>query len=279
MPLLTPVTMATFPVRSIFLGKFQAMSVSIRLQSKALGRLQHGAWLLAGVIGLSACTAEVDCLKSNGAVIKQRRAVDRRTRTVLVYDNVDLIIVPDTATYAEVRAGEHTIDGLTLTYQDARTLVLNNTNRCNWARSYNTPYEVRLHTPNISDVRQLGYGLISTASRWTQDTLIVHLVGAGDVQLDIASKYLYTDMYELGDMTLSGTANEFHTLVGGSGFLLAVGLATQVCYLETTRTSIGDAHVQVNQYLGGTVAGKGTLYYTGSPSSLDIKGAGKVVKQ
>jgi hypothetical protein len=218
-------------------------------------------------------------LKSNGAVIKQRRAVDRRTRTVLVYDNVDLIIVPDTATYAEVRAGEHTIDGLTLTYQDARTLVLNNTNRCNWARSYNTPYEVRLHTPNISDVRQLGYGLISTASRWTQDTLFVHLVGAGDVQLDIASKYLYTDMYELGDMTLSGTANEFHTLVGGSGFLLAGGLATHACYLETTRTSIGDAHVQANQYLGGTVAGKGTLYYTGSPSSLDIKGAGKVVKQ
>ncbi|MFD1872570.1 GIN domain-containing protein [Hymenobacter bucti] len=255
------------------------MAFLIWLQSKALGRLQRGAWLLAGAIGLCACTAEVDCLKSNGSVVTHRRAVDRRTRTVLVYDNVDLTIVPDTATYAEVRAGEHVIDGLTLTYQDARTLVLNNTNRCNWARSYDTPYEVRLHVPHLTDVRQLGYGLVSTASRWTQDTLFVHLLGAGDVQLDLTSKYLYADMYELGDMTLNGTADEFHALVGGTGFLLAGGLATRSCFFETTRTSIGDAHVQTTQHLGGTVAGKGTLYYTGSPSSLDIKGMGKVVRQ
>jgi hypothetical protein len=255
------------------------MLFSIWLQSKALGRLQRGALLLASVISLGACKAEVDCLKSNGSVVTQRRAVDRRTRIVLVYDNVDLTIVPDTATYAEVRAGEHVVDGLTLTYQDARTLVLNNTNRCNWVRSYNTPYEVRLHVPHLTDVRQLGYGLVSTASHWTQDTLFVHLLGAGDVQLDVTSKYLSTDMYELGDMRLSGTADEFHSLVGGSGFLLASGLATRTSYIQTTRTSVGDAHVQASQYLESTVAGKGTFYYTGNPSSLDIKGTGKVVKQ
>jgi hypothetical protein len=255
------------------------MTFPIRLQSKALGRLQRGAWLLMSVSSLGACTAEVDCLKSNGTVVTQRRAVDRRTRTVLVYDNVDLTIVPDTATYAEVRAGEHVIDGLTLTYQDARTLVLNNTNRCNWARSYNTPYEVRLHVPHLTDVRQLGYGLVSTASHWTQDTLFVHLLGAGSVQLDLTSKYLHTDMYELGDMTLSGSADEFRTVVGGSGFLFANGLATRACFFETTRTSLGDAHLRATQHLGGTVAGKGTLYYTGSPSSLDIRGTGHVVKQ
>ena len=255
------------------------MAFSIWLQSTALGRLQRGALLLASTIGLGACTAEVDCLKSNGSVVTQRRAVDRRTRIVLVYDNVDLTIVPDTATYAEVRAGEHVIDDLTLTYPDARTLALHNTNRCNWARSYNTPYEVRLHVPRLTDVRQLGYGLVRTASRWTQDTLFVHLLGAGDVQLDLASKYLRIDMYELGDMTLSGTAEELHALVGGSGFLLAGGLATPHCYIETTRSSIGDAHVQATQYLEADVAGKGTLYYTGSPSSLAIKGTGNVVKQ
>lgn len=255
------------------------MAFSIRLQSTALGRLLRGAWLLTGIIGLAACTAEVDCLKSNGTVVTQRRTVDRRTRAVLVYDNVDLTIVPDTAIYAEVRAGEHVIDGLTLTYQDERTLLVHNTNRCNWTRSYDTPYEVRLHVPHLTDVRQLGYGRISTASRWTQDTLFVHLLGDGDIQLDVASKYLYTDMWEIGDMTLSGTAEYFHPTVGGVGFLYANGLTANACYFETTRTSIGDAHVQATQYLGGTVAGKGTLYYIGNPSGVDIRGAGKAVKQ
>ncbi|MGI4865769.1 MAG: GIN domain-containing protein [Janthinobacterium lividum] len=257
------------------------MSFSIRLQSKALAGLRRGALLLAGAAGLGACGDghKLDCLKSNGSVTTQRRAVDRRTRSVYVYDQVDLIIVPDTATYAELRAGEHVIDGLTLTYQDARTLLIKNSNTCNWTRSYDTPYEVRLHIPHLTQIRQQGYGVVSTASRWTQDTLFVHLLGAGDVQLDLTSKYLWTDMYELGDMTFTGTTNEFHPTVGGSGFLFADGLAARDCYFETTHTSLGDAHLRASQNLGGTHGGKGTLYYAGNPGVVDIKGGGKAVKQ
>ena len=257
------------------------MSFSIRLQSNALARLRRGVLLLAGTIGLGACGAghETDCLKSNGAVTTQRRAVDRRVRIVLVHDNVDLIIVPDTATYAEVRAGEHVIDGLTLTSQGPNTLLINNTNSCNWTRSYDSPFEVRLHVPHLSDVRQLGYGTLSTASRWTQDTLIVHLLGAGDVKLDLVSKYLYTDMYELGDMTLSGTVEEFHPLVGGSGFLFAGGLAAKACYFRTTRTSLGDAHVRATQNLGGLHEGKGTFYYAGNPNFISVTGGGKLARE
>ncbi|RZJ57788.1 MAG: hypothetical protein EOO55_02595, partial [Hymenobacter sp.] len=153
------------------------------------------------------------------------------------------------------------------------------TNTCNWTRSYDTPYEVRLHIPHLTEIRQQGYGLVSTASHWTQDTLFVHLLGAGDVQLDLTSKYVWTDMYELGDMTLSGTTNEFHPTVGGSGFLFANGLAANGCYFQTTRGSLGDAHVQATHILGGTVAGKGTFYYAGNPAIVDLKGTGPVVKQ
>jgi len=257
------------------------MAFSIRLQSNALAGLRRGVLLLAGTIGLGACGAghETDCLKSNGAVTTQRRAVDRRVRIVLVHDNVDLIIVPDTATYAEVRAGEHVIDGVTLTSQGPNTLLINNTNRCNWTRSYDSPFEVRLHVPHLTDVRQLGYGTLSTASRWTQDTLFVHLLGAGDVKLDVVSKYLYTDMYELGDMTLSGTVEDFHPLVGGSGFLFAGGLDAKDCFFQTTRTSLGDAHVRATRNLGGAHDGKGTFYYAGNPDFISVTGSGKLARE
>ena len=256
------------------------MTFSIRLQSTAWLGLRHGVLLLAGAAGLAACSDghRLDCLKSTGSITTQRRAVDRRTRSVEVYDNVDLTIVPDTATYAEVRAGEHVSDGITLTAQDARTLIIRNTNSCNWTRSYDAPFEVRLHIPHLTTIRQQSYGLLSTASRWTQDTLFVHLLGAGDVKLDVTSKYLWTDMYELGDMTLSGTTNEFHSTLGGTGFLFADGLAANANYFQTTHTSLGDAHLRAIQILGGTHGGKGTLYYSGTPSVVDIKGSGKVVK-
>ncbi len=257
------------------------MTFSIRLQSTAWLGLWHGVLLLAGAVGLAGCSNghELDCLKSTGSITTQRRAVDRRTRSVEVYDNVDLTIVPDTATYAEVRAGEHVSDGLTLTANDPRTLIIRNTNTCNWTRSYDAPFEVRLHIPHLTTIRQQSYGLLSTASRWTQDTLFVHLLGAGDVKLDVTCKYLWTDMYELGDMTFTGTTNESHITVGGSGFLFADGLVTNSCYFETTHTSLGDAHLRATQILSGTHGGKGTLYYAGNPGIVGITGGGKVVKQ
>jgi hypothetical protein len=257
------------------------MLFRIRLQSNAVAGLRRSVLLLAGAFGLSTCGPghEADCLKSNGAPTTQRRPVDRRVRSVVVYDNVDLIIVPDTATYAEVTAGEHVIDQLTLTYRDSQTLLLNNTSRCNFVRSYDTPREVRLHTPRLTNLEQRGYGTISTASRWTQDTLFVHLVAAGDVKLDLTSTYLLTDMYELGDMTLSGTAEDFQPVVGGTGFLFAGGLQARFCYFRTTRTSLGDAHVRATQNLGGTLDGKGTFYYAGNPRFIDVKGSGKLVKE
>ena len=257
------------------------MSFSIRLQSTGWLGLRRGALLLAGAASLAGCSDghRLDCLKSTGSITTQRRAVDARTRSVEVYGNVDLIIVPDTDTYAEVRAGEHVADGITLTSEGPKNLIIKNTNTCNWTRSYDTPFEVRLHIPHLTNIRQEGYGLVSTASRWTQDTLFVHLLGAGDVKLDLTSKYLWTDMYELGDMTFTGTTNEFHPTVGGSGFLFANGLMATACYFQTTRTSLGDVHLRATQALGGPHAGKGTLYYAGNPGTVSITGGGKVVKQ
>jgi hypothetical protein len=257
------------------------MTFSIRLQSTGWLGLRRGALLLAGAASLASCSDghRLDCLKSTGSITTQRRTVDARTRSVEVYGNVDLIIVPDTDTYAEVRAGEHVIDGITLTGQGINNLIINNTNTCNWTRSYDTPFEVRLHIPHLTNIRQEGFGLVSTASRWTQDTLFVHLLGAGDVKLDLTSKYLWTDMYELGDMTLTGTTNDFIPTVGGSGFLFAGGLTARNCYFETTRTSLGDAHLRATQALGGPHTGKGTLYYSGNPGVLDIRGGGKTVKE
>ncbi len=257
------------------------MNFSIRVQSTGWLGLRRGALLLAGAASLAGCSDghRLDCLKSTGAITTQRRAVDARIRSVEVYGNVDLTIVPDADTYAEVRAGEHVADGITLTSEGPKSLVIRNTNTCNWTRSYDTPFEVRLHIPHLTNIRQEGYGLVSTASRWTQDTLFVHLLGAGDVKLDLTSKYLWTDMYELGDMTFTGTTNEFHPTVGGSGFLFADGLTANACYFQTTRTSLGDAHLRASDILGGPHAGKGTLYYAGSPGSVGITGGGKVVKQ
>ncbi|WP_226163203.1 GIN domain-containing protein [Hymenobacter terricola] len=242
---------------------------------RGLGRAGLGLALAAG---LSTCGPGhgTDCLKSTGTIITQRREVAPGLVTVTAFDNVDLRLVQDTQTYAEVRAGENLISDITLT-RNGNALEINNTSTCNWARSYDTPREVTLHLPHIKNVFLRGQGNGSTVGQFAQDSLFVHLVGAGDYDLNLNATYLNIDQYELGDVTLSGTIAEMNFTVGGSGRLFAQGLALRRCYFNMTRDSDGDAHVRVTEALYGTVAGAGTLYYhfSGLPASIGINVTGK----
>ncbi len=257
------------------------MQLRIFSQSNVLAGLRRVAALLAGGLALAACGPghDTDCLKSNGTVITQRRDVDRRLRSVVVYNNVDLTIIPDTATYAEVRAGENIISDITFaTPAGPQQLVIGNTSTCNWVRSYNTPREVRLHVASrITNftIEQRGYGLVSTEGQWKQDTLFLRLVSTGDFNMNVRSTYLYTDHYDAGDMTLRGTAEDFHPNLGSNGFLLASSLDVQHCYFLTYREWIGDMHVRCHGNIGGTLNGTGRFFYTGNPAFIDIRGPNK----
>ncbi|MGI4760420.1 MAG: GIN domain-containing protein [Janthinobacterium lividum] len=248
------------------------------LQSNALAGLRRAAALLAGSLALAACSADhdTDCLKSNGAVVTERRALDPSLHTVVVYNNVDLTIVPDTVTYAEVRAGEHVLQDIEFsTPSGPQTLVIKNTSRCNWVRSYNTPREVRLHVAKKRtsfDIEQYGYGLISNEGQWAQDTLFLRLWSTGDFNMNVRSTYLYIDSYDAGDITLRGTAEDFHPNFGSNGFLFASDLDARYCYFYTYREWRGDMHVRSHQNLGGTLAGTGRLFYTGNPSLFFVNG-------
>jgi len=256
----------------------QMHCTSLRPQVSGLGWfgvLKSGLTLVL-LASLSACGPGhgTDCLKSTGSVITQRREVAAGLITVTAYDNLDLRLVQDSQTYAEVRAGENIQGDIKLT-RKGNSLEINNTSTCNWARSYDTPREVTLHLPRIINVFLRGQGNGSTVGSFRQDTIFFHLVGAGDYDLNVHARQLYVDQYELGDVTLHGSTEELNFTLGGSGRLFARDLAARRCYFTMTRDSDGDAHVRATDNVGGIVAGNGTLYYGGPPAFTDIRVTGK----
>ncbi|MBD2768053.1 DUF2807 domain-containing protein [Hymenobacter sp. BT664] len=234
-----------------------------------LSRVALGLLLAAG---LSTCKPGhgTDCLKSTGRIITQRRELAPGLAVVTAFDNVDLRLVQDSETYAEVRAGEGLIEDIEFT-RHGNSLEIANTSSCNWARSYDTPREVTLHLPHITNVFLRGQGNGSTVGQFEQDTIFFHLVGSGDYDLNVKARQLYLDQYELGDITVRGTAEELNFTLGGAGRLFAQGITPRRCYFTMTRDSYGDAHVRATDIVGGTVAGTGTLYYGGPPASTDIR--------
>ena len=247
---------------------------------RAARGLSRAALGLALAASLSTCGPGhgTDCLKSTGTIVTQRREVAPGLTTVTAFDNVDVRLVQDTRTYAEVRAGENLIDDIEFT-RKGNALEIANTSSCNWARSYDTPREVTLHLPRVANLFLRGQGNVSTVGPFVQDTAFCHLVGAGDFDLNFRAVYLNIDQYELGDFNLQGTADEMNFTVGGSGRLFARNMALRRCYFRMTRDSDGAAHVRAAETLAGTVAGNGTLYYSGSPQFTDIRVTGRGGKQ
>jgi hypothetical protein len=238
--------------------------------------LSRGCLGLLLAAGLSTCEPGhgADCLKSTGRVITQRRELEPGLVTVTAFDNVDLRLVQDSQTYAEVRAGESLIEDIEFTRR-GNSLEIANTSSCNWARSYDTPREVTLHLPRITNVFLRGQGNGSTVGQFEQDTIFFHLVGAGDYNLNVKTRYLYLNQYELGDITVRGTTDDMNFTLGGSGRLFAQGITPRRCYFNMTRDSGGDARVRATDIVGGTHAGTGTLYYGGPPAVTDIRITGR----
>ena len=238
-------------------------------------------WVLRAValLLLAGCGQghETDCLKSTGRVITERRPLPAFSQ-VYTYDNVDVQLVQDTATYAEVRAGKNLQEDIELTTSGPQ-LIIRNTSRCNWVRRYDTPRVVTLHTPRVRDLFLRGQGNLSTVGNFRADTLFFHLLGAGDATLDFTTQYLNMDMYELGDVALLGRVTELLTVVGGSGSLDASALQNRRTYVELTRFSNGNARLHPTESLRGTHAGTGTLFYGGHPATIDVAvtGSGKVI--
>ncbi|GAB3291192.1 head GIN domain-containing protein [Hymenobacter tenuis] len=245
-------------------------------QVSAPWRLLRGlAAGVAVVLILSGCQKENEagCFTSTGSIRAERRAL-QPFHTLTTYDNVTVLLVQDTETYAEVRAGQNLQEDIRLEEADGY-LTIRNTSRCNWVRRYNTPREVTLHTPRLSGMFLRGEADIRTVGTFRADTLFAHLIGSGDYHLNLASTYLGMSQYELGDIYLSGTASELHHTLGGNGSLYATELPLQEVYLQTNFDSSGNAYVRPARLLAGTHAGTGTVYYAGAVPLLELGITGK----
>ncbi|ALD21169.1 hypothetical protein AM218_08025 [Hymenobacter sp. DG25A] len=229
---------------------------------------------------LSGCKPdhELDCFKSTGKVTTTRREL-APIHTLTVFDNVDVTLVQDTATFAEVRTGQNLQEDLELTEQDG-SLTIRNTSRCNWVRRYDVPREVTVHLPTLLNLFQKGQNTVRTQGTFHAEKFFCHLVGAGDFDLQVDSRYLWLDLYELGDIRITGRTDSLHLTLGGLGSVYAKDLTTRYSFVKINRATAGDAHLLVTEQLFGYHAGAGTIFYFGTPRKVDISvtGKGKVVK-
>jgi hypothetical protein len=158
----------------------------------------------------------------------------------------------------------------------------------------NYPMKIYVHTPEITDVKLSGSGLIHMEDieagdvdvslsgsgnifvSGTFDILDCSISGSGSADIGVEANQVQANISGSGEMEIWGTADKGDFDISGSGSISAYELALQECY--ATISGSGNMQVTVEDYLNVKISGSGDVYYMGSPViETNISGSGNII--
>jgi len=147
--------------------------------------------------------------------------------------------------------------------------------------SYNlrpTKLEYRLTASEISGVSISGSADVEGQGAIAADAFEADISGSGDMRLDLAASRLTASIKGSVMMVVSGTADEQHSEIKGSGDIQAFELLSK--RVAVTIAGSGDCRVRASDELRAEISGSGDVLYRGRPRiESDIKGSGSVKAQ
>lgn len=207
---------------------------------------------------------EAGCFTKTGDVKKETRYLENFDEIIL-YDNINVILIQGTENKAEIEAGENLIPGISLENNNGK-LTITNENRCNWSRSYKIPVNVYITFVNLRTVTHYGAGKVSNEDTINQIYFgINQFNGAGDFDLTVNCDSLIALMHTgAGNLYAKGNANYGYLYSAGNSIFHCENLITQNMHVNNKTT--GDFYVHADQSLLVEVRSNSTVYYKGNPA-------------
>ena len=236
--------------------------------------------LLLIVFTFSSCKKKDlgDCFKSTGDVVEQERDVGE-FNTIIVNNNVSLILIPSESNMLTVSAGENLLDKI-ITEKQGDSLIISNNNSCNWVRDFSVPITVFIPVNQLKEINYRSIGDINCTDTIYSDTLTINVLeGSGTLNiLTHAYKVNAALQYGTADIMISGRCHLSFVYSASFGLIDNRGLMCNQVYVGNK--SSNDIYLRVDKYLGATIEGIGNIYYTGNPESFSFNqvGSGNLIK-
>jgi hypothetical protein len=213
---------------------------------------------------LSSCKKDHmgDCFVSTGLISKE-------TRDLAVFDSIrigrrmELVLVEDTVNYVVLEAGRNLLDNITTTLENG-LLSIENTNKCNWIRSYKYPVTIEVHFSNLRHIFIEGSTNVESKDTIHQNELTFELRDcAGDLNLLVNNQKLNIIQHTgASDIEVKGRTEDLSIYMAS----LATGdydeLLAKTVYVQTL--SSGFCRVYATDTFYFVVDGNGSIYYKGS---------------
>jgi hypothetical protein len=219
-----------------------------------------------------------DCFTKTGADITEERPAEY-FHSIELYNNVNLVLVPGNTPFLEIKGGENLLPAIKTEIKDS-TLIIRNTLKCNWTRSFDREITVYATAPALREIRYEGSGDIKTSGQIKLDSLQLNIWGgAGSFELDLdVSKLKLAMHYGTVDLTVKGKALITTIFANSYGPFYCNELISNIAYVRNSGTN--QVYVYAKHILEVEIASVGDIFYYGNPYDLksNITGSGKLVK-
>lgn len=233
------------------------------------------------VIFLSSCRKEncFDCFKGVGKQTTEQRNLND-FRIITINDPFQVYLIQDSLNKIELEGGQNIIELVSSEIYN-NELIINNNNKCNWARSY----KKSIITLNIHFVKLDSLYIVGECDVFSKDTINfdrMRLNFESTGSLDIKLKGNNLDFWQIGngDFTLEGNVISYFIGSIGSGNIFSKNLHSHFTYVTARHTA--NCYIYTDKILDIIELGYGNVYYSGNPDSIYVKninGNGKIIVQ
>jgi hypothetical protein len=160
-----------------------------------------------------------------------------------------------------------------------KKLVIRNTNKCNFVRSFKSKITIRICAPDFSDIQNYATGDITSVNvlsgnRFSLDNRNAAGVQRITLQTDTVNLASHTGV---SDAILQGNCEVVYLFNQGVGAIDARALASNYAFVNNS--SLNDVYVFAQNYLYGYIQFSGNIYYGGNPEGIDRELEGQGVMQ
>jgi hypothetical protein len=145
--------------------------------------------------------------------------------------------------------------------------------------SSNSELKAYITMQDIRGFKIVGAGNTISERAFACDRLNLDIIGAGNIDIEVRANTISSTIIGTGNIHLAGQADVHSINVAGAGHLKASELETFITDIQIS--GAGNCYVNVHDILNVRLTGAGNVYYSGSPSemNLQITGSGRVIKQ
>lgn len=211
-------------------------------------------------------------IHGNGNLETETRNIQQAYRIKLA-GSYDVQITQGPVTSVKVEADENLLPYI-LTNENGGLLTIKSKSNVNLSSEHGI--RVYITTSKLEEIQLAGSGNITGKSRFTGgDKLILKIAGSGDMQLEVNTPSLESEIAGSGTLTLTGETRDQRIRISGVGNYKAEDLKSENATVRIAGS--GDVKVFAANNLDIRIAGVGSVYYKGDPAiKQSISGSGEV---